>query len=393
MDRRELPLRPFVRGAGLRLHSLREQSKGEQRMRKTIVVLFMFAILNFSANAVYAVVISDIRTSNPTSVAVVVSWITDNVTSANMVNYGTTTTLGLTAIDSAIDDTHWVQITGLSPQTTYYFEVISDGVVDDNNGAYYTFSTSQVGFGGMLYTLMGRIYSKDNKPAQRAIVYVTVTNNGITSAPLSSLTGENGFWGVNIGNLKDPNTGTVFNWAVGDFINIFIQGASEGKGKVSSVVRGLSGIQEIRGIMLSSEPFPWDVNSDGIVDISDFTLVGRHFSEEGIGIVGDVNSDGEVDISDLVLVDIHFGESTNEGVSEPFPWDANSDGIVDISDLVLVGRHFGESGMGIVGDVNSDGNVDISDLVLVSIHFGESTKKGTGAADTFTATKQMILVK
>jgi hypothetical protein len=187
--------------------------------------------------------------------------------------------------------------------------------------------------------------------------------------PLSSLTGENGFWAVNMGNFKNPNTGAVFDWAVGDFINIFIQGASEGTASVNSVVSGLSGIQRIRNIMLNSEPFPWDVNSDGIVDISDLVLVRRNFGKSGVGIVGDVNSDKEVDISDLMLVGIHFVES-----AKPFPWDVNSDGIVDISDLVLVRRNFGKSGVGIVGDVNSDKEVDISDLVLVGIHFGESAK-------------------
>ncbi|HIE26043.1 TPA: T9SS type A sorting domain-containing protein, partial [Candidatus Poribacteria bacterium] len=56
------------------------------------------------------------------------------------------------------------------------------------------------------------------------------------------------------------------------------------------------------------------------------------------------------------------------------PWDVNNDGVVDISDLVLVGIHFGESGEGVVGDVNEDGAVDISDLVLVGIHFGEQAE-------------------
>jgi hypothetical protein len=53
---------------------------------------------------------------------------------------------------------------------------------------------------------------------------------------------------------------------------------------------------------------PWDVNSDGVVDIADFVLVGSHFGEKGEGILGDVNKDGVVDIVDLMLVGSHFGE-------------------------------------------------------------------------------------
>jgi hypothetical protein len=53
------------------------------------------------------------------------------------------------------------------------------------------------------------------------------------------------------------------------------------------------------------------------------------------------------------------------------PWDVNNDGMIDISDFVLVGSHFGEAGKGITGDINGDGTVDISDIVLVISHFGE----------------------
>ncbi|MBC8273752.1 MAG: PKD domain-containing protein [Chloroflexi bacterium] len=55
------------------------------------------------------------------------------------------------------------------------------------------------------------------------------------------------------------------------------------------------------------------------------------------------------------------------------PWDVNSDGTVDMFDLIIVGKHLGESPLTHPGaDVNKDGAVDISDLVLVGKHFGES---------------------
>ena len=62
------------------------------------------------------------------------------------------------------------------------------------------------------------------------------------------------------------------------------------------------------------------------------------------------------------------------GPSEPAtPWDVNSDGVVNIVDLVLVGSQFGGSGDNLSEDINDDGKVDIIDLVLVGSHFGEST--------------------
>ena len=54
------------------------------------------------------------------------------------------------------------------------------------------------------------------------------------------------------------------------------------------------------------------------------------------------------------------------------PWDVNSDGTIDILDLVLVAQHFGESPpTESRADVNNDGEVDISDLVLVGSHLEE----------------------
>ena len=60
----------------------------------------------------------------------------------------------------------------------------------------------------------------------------------------------------------------------------------------------------------------------------------------------------------------------------PTPWDVNSDGIVNIQDLVLVASEFGQSGESLKGDVNGDGTVNIQDLVLVASHFGEDMNAG-----------------
>ena len=58
----------------------------------------------------------------------------------------------------------------------------------------------------------------------------------------------------------------------------------------------------------------------------------------------------------------------------PSPWDVNSDGLVNILDLVAVGARFGEriiTSPAENPDVNRDGVVNILDLVLVANHFGQ----------------------
>ncbi len=57
----------------------------------------------------------------------------------------------------------------------------------------------------------------------------------------------------------------------------------------------------------------------------------------------------------------------------PIPWDVNSDGTVNIQDLVLVAAQLGESGEDLKEDVNADGVVNIQDLVIVASHLGEDT--------------------
>ncbi|MBI1922619.1 hypothetical protein HYR99_00060, partial [Candidatus Poribacteria bacterium] len=61
-------------------------------------------------------------------------------------------------------------------------------------------------------------------------------------------------------------------------------------------------------------------------------------------------------------------------LNKPPAYDVNRDGVVDITDLVRVASHFGESitaPLEANPDVNGDGIVDIFDLVLVAKHFGE----------------------
>jgi len=90
---------------------------------------------------------------------------------------------------------------------------------------------------------------------------------------------------------------------------------------------------------------------------SDFSIPGDY-----IVIVSAENADGSATPVQTTIT-----------VPSETPWDVNWDGVVDISDLVVVGTQFGQSGQDLSGDVNKDGTVDISDLVLVGSHFGEST--------------------
>ncbi len=86
------------------------------------------------------------------------------------------------------------------------------------------------------------------------------------------------------------------------------------------------------------------------------------------GVTVQMDSDGDGTFEETLYTGATFIASEEE-----HPWDINSDGTVDIFDLIIVGKHLGESPPTHPGaDVNKDGAVDISDLVLVGKHFGES---------------------
>ena len=185
--------------------------------------------------------ISGIKVSNIKDSSAVISWITDVVTSSACVNYGATASLGNTACDNTDDDVHYVELTGLTAETTYYYEIVSGGTTEDNNGAYYTFTTTKVQQSPSTpYSLYGAVKKGDNcdTVVERVIVYVSVTHDGNTSYRLSSLTDASGFWTVDLGNLKDPNTNDVFTYATGDAIHIEAQGTADGTGEANTTVSG-----------------------------------------------------------------------------------------------------------------------------------------------------------
>jgi len=160
--------------------------------------------------------IYDVRVSNITSSSAVISWVTDGETTG-MVYYGTNpANLAYTASDDTLSDTHWVQLSGLEPDTTYHFQVTSDGITEEG----FSFHTFGVG-AGIPYTLYGQVYEPGGVDTEeRAIVYVSLLRDGDESSLLSALTDSDGMWYVDLGNLKDPDTGEVWDWQEGDVIRI-----------------------------------------------------------------------------------------------------------------------------------------------------------------------------
>jgi len=90
--------------------------------------------------------ISAVTTSGITSSSATITW-TTNEASDSVVNYETSTALGTTMPDATLVTSHSIKLSGLSPGTTYYFEVQStdeagNTETDNDKGAYYRFTTA-----------------------------------------------------------------------------------------------------------------------------------------------------------------------------------------------------------------------------------------------------------
>ncbi len=202
------------------------------KMKKIIVILVVFcfslSLMPVSVSAQQASGISNVRISNPSSSSVTVSWVV-SLSSMGRVDYGLSKAYGEIAYDnsSRMNGVVEVEITGLAKDTTYYYMLTAV----NNNGEKTvtgTFKTAKEGF-GQCYSAYGQIINMDGSPASDTMVYVTVEHQGVKSQLLSDMTSSEGFWSVDLGNLKDQN-GAVYQWYNGDSMKIEAQGGTLGYG-------------------------------------------------------------------------------------------------------------------------------------------------------------------
>jgi len=95
---------------------------------------------------------------------------------------------------------------------------------------------------------------------------------------------------------------------------------------------------------------------------------------------------------EILTVPPQSGEIT---VRESFlPWDLNSDGVVDILDLVQISTHFGEKPpKDLKMDLLKDGVINIRDLIEIARHFGEKANPAAPGAVQMPGTRHEPLLK
>jgi len=126
----------------LRKTYLLEKLKASVKRIGVLVVVGLLLLIPILPQLVLAAPeISDVSVTDITGTTATITW-TTNIASDSRVNYGTTTALGDTEDDDAEVTNHFIPLTGLSPDTIYYFEVISGSERSPlNPSEYYSFKT------------------------------------------------------------------------------------------------------------------------------------------------------------------------------------------------------------------------------------------------------------
>jgi hypothetical protein len=165
-------------------------------------------------------VISAVSTSGITTTSATVTWITDQATTSQ-VNYGTSAAYGsASTLNSTLSTSHSVTLTGLTPGTTYDFDVVSaNSAGTSSTSANATFATSAASGGGtplkILYVASWSITTSGatigwstevNSTTQ--VLYGTTPSFGLTSPLQTSLTNSHGV------TLSGLNPGTTYYYAV-----------------------------------------------------------------------------------------------------------------------------------------------------------------------------------
>jgi alpha-D-ribose 1-methylphosphonate 5-triphosphate synthase subunit PhnH len=163
-----------------------------------------------------ALTFTDVRSSNHLTTSVDITWVTDSSASTT-VDYGTTPALGSTATGDA-GEIHKVTLSNLQADETYFFQVVSDGEVDNNNGEFYQFKTASTNESFNFHTLFGFIRDVDSQPVADALVLLTVED----SLPLSVLTGAAGDWALDLVNLRAKDTSDPRPFANGETVSVTV---------------------------------------------------------------------------------------------------------------------------------------------------------------------------
>ncbi|WP_423226409.1 hypothetical protein [Candidatus Amarolinea aalborgensis] len=245
-------------------------------------------------------------------------WVTDTVTDGR-IRWGATPALGHIAEDvrgsSTQTDVHFVTVSGLSPTTTYYFDVESGGAVVNNGGAHSTLTTGPIlGIPGP-EAAYGRIMLSNGTAGKVGAALLVSLQDADgqgspgTSAPMAALSEGDGWWFVDLGGARTVNLNGSFEHSLsGDRLVLFAEGGADGQDYLNAGP-GIS--VPLPNLVLQA--CPWDLDSDNQVAASDLTVAARAWDktsgQAGYNALADFDSSGRVGTNDIMVIAAHWNQT------------------------------------------------------------------------------------
>ena len=183
---------------------------------------------------------ANIRVTDIRDVSAVVSW-TGTAAEAGTVQYAaatngscSTSAYGSSAIDARGSGTsssvHYVRLENLAPSTLYCYRPVSGGSIG-TAGSFTTGPTVGLGTSDSVYGPL----SFNSAPASDVIVYITLSEGGLTSAPFSTIVKptDGGYYILQLQSARSSNNQTAFAYTNAATISLSIEGGTQGAGSQS----------------------------------------------------------------------------------------------------------------------------------------------------------------
>lgn len=284
----------------------------------------------FKSNAAASSAPKNVRIVNVSDTHVSVSWQTDTP-SSGFIQAGTSSTLGTTFRDERDQDLpqkhtlHFATLTGLTPDTIYYYKITS-GTLTYPNVNFYSFKTASLASTAAYPALIGQVLNSNHQPIPEALVSLTI--NG--AQELSAITKMAGNFILPLNEIRTQTLEKSFT-------------ASSSTASAKLIIFDGSTRSEItlpfppKGVPLP--PLVLGENLDLTIESSpsaqlnlpaatpSATLSGKVKPK----ITGDLNGDGLVNSLDRIILIQNYGKNPKIKAA-----DLNNDGVVDQKDLGIL---------------------------------------------------------
>lgn len=261
----------------------------------------------------------DITVANVSSTDAAIFWQTD-VLATGFVQAGPSQNLGLTFKDDR-DSTipkphflHFVTLTNLAPNTTYYYRITS-GVSTFPRDQILSFKTGPELPTGSTQPIIGTVLDSSSRPVTESIVVLEIPG----AQRLATLTKGTGGFILPLSTLRSSDLSQGFDPSAQNVLmtlNIF-NNLNRSTINISPPFENLILPPITLGLNLdltaqlpTAVPSPvqndklkkYDLNSDGVVNSLDQSIIIKNLGRKGPNLPADLNGDGMVDQKDLSLM-------------------------------------------------------------------------------------------